>query len=160
MGHVGLTPQGVSVLGGFRAQGRTCEGTPFLDDALALEKAGAFAVVVECVPAEVASVLTTSLEVSVIGIGALGQTNGQVLVYHDLLGIQAHPHFEKHVPSFCKKYAELGISVHQALTKYREETKQGIFPGKAFSPYKMSAEESRKFAHLVELDAKERSKRA
>ena len=101
MGHVGLTPQGISVLGGFRAQGRTAvKARKVLDDALALEKAGAFGVVVECVPAQVASAITDSLEIPVIGIGA-GPGTRQSGV-HDLLGIQAHPHYKQHVPSFCK----------------------------------------------------------
>ena len=159
MGHVGLTPQGISVLGGFRAQGRTAvKARKVLDDAIALEKAGAFSVVVECVPAEVASVVTRSLEIPVIGIGAGGDTDGQVLVYHDLLGMQAHPHFEKHVPSFCKKYAELGLDVFQALTQYREETKKGTFPDKQYSPYKMSEQERKKFRELVAQDEQQRRK--
>ncbi len=87
MGHIGLTPQRISVLGGFRAQGKTLAGAQaLLEDALALQEAGAFALVIECVPAEVAAMLTRALRIPTIGIGAGRHTDGQVLVYHDLLG--------------------------------------------------------------------------
>lgn len=153
MGHVGLTPQGISVLGGFRAQGRTAvKARAVLDDALALEKAGAFSVVVECVPSQVAEALTSSLEIPVIGIGAGPKTNGQVLVYHDLLGIQEHPHYEKHVPSFCKRYAHLGHETFTALKAYKDETKSGDFPTDQYSPYKMSEKEASKFRQLLKND--------
>ena len=87
MGHIGLTPQRISVLGGFRAQGKTVAAAQvLLADALALQEAGAFAIVIECVPAEVAELLTKALRIPTIGIGAGRHTDGQVLVYHDLLG--------------------------------------------------------------------------
>ena len=157
MGHVGLTPQGISVLGGFRAQGRTAvKARAVLDDALALEKAGAFSVVVECVPSQVAEALTNSLEIPVIGIGAGPKTDGQVLVYHDLLGIQEHPHYEKHVPSFCKRYAHIGHETFKALKTYKDETKAGEFPTDQYSPYKMSEAEARKFQQLLADDERER----
>lgn len=122
MGHIGLTPQGVSVLGGFRAQGRTAvKARAILDDALALQEAGAFGLVIECVPAVVARAVTEALKIPTIGIGAGPHTTGQVLVYHDLLGVDHHPHFEKHVPSFCKKYARLGLDINEALVRYKAE---------------------------------------
>lgn len=153
MGHVGLTPQGIGVLGGFRAQGRTAvKARAVLDDALALEKAGAFSVIVECVPSQVAEALSSSLEIPVIGIGAGPKTDGQVLVYHDLLGIQAHPHYEKHVPRFCKTYAQLGHETYTALKAYHDETKAGEFPTEEYSPYKMSEKEADKFAKLLAGD--------
>lgn len=88
MGHVGLLPQAISVVGGFRAQGRTAvRARELVDDALRLQDAGCFAIVLECVPANVAEAITDTLEVPTIGIGAGGQTSGQVLVYHDMLGM-------------------------------------------------------------------------
>lgn len=177
MGHVGLTPQGISVLGGFRAQGRTAvKARAILDDALALQQAGAFAigmfqsnrivscklivficVVIECVPALVAKVITQSLEIPTIGIGAGPHTSGQVLVYHDLLGVPHHPHYEKHVPSFCKQYMQLGKGIHEALLQYKSEVHEGVFPDEVrYSPYKMSEEESAKFMELMDIDKKNR----
>lgn len=88
MGHVGLTPQAISVIGGFRAQGRTAfRARALLDEALRLQDAGCFAVVLECVPANVAAAITETLEIPTIGIGAGGDTSGQVLVFHDMLGM-------------------------------------------------------------------------
>mmetsp|Transcript_26711 Transcript_26711/g.36792 ORF Transcript_26711/g.36792 Transcript_26711/m.36792 type:complete len:269 (+) Transcript_26711:252-1058(+) len=158
MGHVGLTPQGVSVLGGFRAQGRTAvKARAILDDALSLQEAGAFAVVLECVPSIVAKSVTDALQIPVIGIGAGPHTSGQVLVYHDLLGVMHHPHHQKHVPSFCKQYAHLGSDIHRALCEYRDEVRDSHFPTeKEFSPYKMSAEEEDKFLKMLSVDEKTR----
>jgi 3-methyl-2-oxobutanoate hydroxymethyltransferase len=88
MGHVGLTPQAISVIGGFRAQGRTAfRARALLDEALRLQDAGCFAVVLECVPSNVAAAITETLEIPTIGIGAGGETSGQVLVFHDMLGM-------------------------------------------------------------------------
>jgi ketopantoate hydroxymethyltransferase len=84
--------------------------------------------VVECVPAAVAKIVTESVKIPVIGIGAGPYTTGQVLVYHDLLGVMHHPHHEKHVPAFCKRYARLGEDIHKALTQYKEEVHNGDFP--------------------------------
>lgn len=75
-----------------------------------------------------------------------------MLVYHDLLGIMHHPHHEKHVPSFCKRYAKLGGDIHTAMVQYRTEVIEGTFPTDKFSPYKMSAEETKKFVDLMEVD--------
>eukprot|EP01031_Cornospumella_fuschlensis_P036963 gene36963-44842_t len=101
MGHVGLTPQSISVLGGFRAQGRTAvKARQLIDEALQLQRAGVFSCVVECVPGVVAQALTAALQIPTIGIGAGAQCSGQVLVYHDLLGVMHHPHNAQHVPKF------------------------------------------------------------
>ena len=109
MGHVGLTPQAISVIGGFRAQGRTAfRAREIVDDALRLQDAGCFAIVLECVPDNVAGAITETLEIPTIGIGAGGLTSGQVLVFHDMLGMTSHPHHAQFVPKFCKKYAQLG----------------------------------------------------
>jgi 3-methyl-2-oxobutanoate hydroxymethyltransferase len=161
MGHVGLTPQGIGVLGGFRAQGRTAvKARKILDDALALQDAGAFALVIECVPSQVAKAVTEALKIPVIGIGAGPYTTGQVLVYHDLLGVTNHPHHEKYVPSFCKRYAQLGHEIHEALTRYYTEVHQGIFPSEEYNPYKMSPEELKKFDEFLGSDQTERSESA
>jgi len=161
MGHIGLTPQGISVLGGFRAQGRTAvKARSIIDDALALQAAGAFALVIECVPSIVAKAVTDAVKIPVIGIGAGPHTSGQVLVYHDLLGLQHHPHYEKHVPSFCKRYAMLGKEIHNALLQYRSEVLNGEFPTEEYSPYKMSKEEIEKFTALLNVDRQERENEA
>ena len=161
MGHIGLTPQGISVLGGFRAQGRTAiKARSIIDDALALQDAGAFALVIECVPSIVAKAVTEAVKIPVIGIGAGPYTSGQVLVYHDLLGIMHHPHFMKHVPAFCKRYAKLGDDINNALVQYRDEVVAGTFPTEDFNPYKMSDEEKNKFKELIAVDELERKKNA
>lgn len=161
MGHVGLTPQAVGVLGGFRAQGRTSKkARSIVDDALALQSAGAFAVVIECTPSVVAKAVTEALKVPTIGIGCGPFTDGQVLVYHDLLGLFHHPHHLKHVPKFCKQYAQLGGEVAQALTQYRSDVHTGAFPTEDYCPYKMSAEEEKSFLALLAADQELRTREA
>jgi 3-methyl-2-oxobutanoate hydroxymethyltransferase len=124
MGHVGLTPQTATVLGGFKAQGRTAErAQQLVDEALALEEAGCFAVVLEAVPSEVARAVTQALSAPTIGIGAGGDTDGQVLVWHDMLGF-----YEGNAPRFVKRYADLGAAVTEALGRYAEEVRSGAFP--------------------------------
>ena len=142
MGHIGLTPQHISVLGGFRAQGRTAaKARMILDDALALQDAGAFAVVIECVPAPVAASISAELEIPTIGIGAGGGTDGQVLVYHDMLGMTTHKHHKQFIPSFCKSFADCGSAIAEGLEAYKAEVQSGVFPSADFSPYKMSKSE-------------------
>jgi 3-methyl-2-oxobutanoate hydroxymethyltransferase len=98
--------------------------------------------------------VTDALEIPTIGIGAGPHTSGQVLVYHDLLGVNHHPHHEKHVPSFCKQYLQLGKDIHQALLQYKTEVHESEFPSEeSYSPYKMSAEETAKFQELLSTDA-------
>lgn len=158
MGHVGLTPQSIGVLGGFRAQGRTAvKARQIIDEALQLQAAGCFAVVIECVPAIVAKAITSALQVPTIGIGAGPATSGQVLVYHDLLGVMHHPHHAKHVPSFCKQYANLGEQIQSALLQYKHEVQAEAFPTAQYSPYNMSAEELAKFEALLAQDAEARA---
>ena len=150
LGHVGLTPQAISVLVGFRAQGRTAANArSLLDDALRLQDAGAFAVVLECVPANVASAITEKLEIPTIGIGAGGGTSGQVLVFHDLLGMLSHPHHEEFVHRFCKQYARVGMEITNGLAQFKEEVKSGVFPDDDYSPYKMSKTEEEIFNELM-----------
>ncbi|TYZ69439.1 hypothetical protein PybrP1_012648 [[Pythium] brassicae (nom. inval.)] len=151
MGHVGLLPQHISVLGGFRAQGRTAaQAEEIIKDALAVQEAGAFAVVLECVPSPVAKQVTELLEIPTIGIGAGPETSGQVLVYHDLLGMLQHPHHAQFVPKFCKRYADVGERIRIGLEEYREDVENRRFPNEDYAPYKMSKEESEKLAELVE----------
>jgi 3-methyl-2-oxobutanoate hydroxymethyltransferase len=120
MGHVGLTPQSVRRFGGFRVQ--RDEGK-LLEDAVATEKAGAFAVVVECVPAEVAQKITATLKIPTIGIGAGVGCDGQILVTHDMLGL-----FEDFRPRFVKQYADLGGEILRAVSSYCREVREGAFP--------------------------------
>ncbi len=136
MGHVGLTPQTATVLGGFKAQGRTAQrAKELLDDALALQEAGCFAIVLEAVPPAVARAVTRALAVPTIGIGAGGDTDGQVLVWHDMLGF-----YEGRAPRFVKRYADLGATITEALVRYAEEVRSGAFP-EARHTYAMPEEE-------------------
>ncbi len=124
MGHVGLTPQHVLVQGGYRIQGRSAPAAEqVLRDALAVEAAGAFSVVLECIPAELAGLVTEALEIPTIGIGAGPRCDGQVQVIHDLLG--AIPDF---TPRHAKRYAELAAMVRTAVERYAEEVRARRFP--------------------------------
>jgi 3-methyl-2-oxobutanoate hydroxymethyltransferase len=124
MGHVGLTPQSATMLGGFKAQGRTAEKAQRLyDDALSLEAAGCFAIVLEAVPAPVAARVTEALQVPTIGIGAGAACDGQVLVWHDLLGL-----YEGKAPRFVKRYANLAAAAQQAIEAYVADVREGRFP--------------------------------
>jgi 3-methyl-2-oxobutanoate hydroxymethyltransferase len=136
MGHIGLTPQTATKLGGFKTQGKTAEAARALvSDAQALESAGCFAVVLEAVPAPVAEEITRRLTVPTIGIGAGPGCDGQVLVYHDLLGLT-----EGHLPRFVKRYANLSREIRDALDAYAAEVRAGAFPGEEHT-YEMPDEE-------------------
>jgi 3-methyl-2-oxobutanoate hydroxymethyltransferase len=140
MGHVGLTPQSVTELGGYRAQGRTAEAAHrIVDEARALEAAGCFAVVLEAVPAPVAARITEALAIPTIGIGAGVSCDGQVLVWHDLLGISAG-----HVPRFVKQYARIGDAIETALRAYVADVRAGTFPAPEHT-YPMPDDERRQF---------------
>uniref|UniRef100_A0A803NXC4 3-methyl-2-oxobutanoate hydroxymethyltransferase n=1 Tax=Cannabis sativa TaxID=3483 RepID=A0A803NXC4_CANSA len=140
MGHVGLTPQAISVLGGFKPQGRNVSSAvKIVETALTLQEAGCFAVVLECVPAPVAAAVTSALKIPTIGIGAGPFCSGQVLVYHDLLGMLQHPHHAKVTPKFCKQFACVGDVINKALLEYKKEVTQGCFPGPAHTPYKINS---------------------
>lgn len=124
MGHIGLTPQSVHQFGGFKVQGKDIEtAKKLIADAIALEQAGVFAIVLEGVPAPLATKITESVSVPIIGIGAGAGCDGQVLVINDLLGM-----YGGHVPKFVKKYNDLRPLILQALQTYSEEVKAGIFP--------------------------------
>jgi 3-methyl-2-oxobutanoate hydroxymethyltransferase len=125
MGHVGLTPQSAIMLGGFKAQGRTAaKANQLLEDARTLEQAGCFAVVLEAVPAPVAARITEELSVPTIGIGSGRDCDGQVLVYHDLLGL-----YQGKAPRFVKRYAELAPEIQGALERFAADVRSGAFPG-------------------------------
>jgi 3-methyl-2-oxobutanoate hydroxymethyltransferase len=124
MGHVGLTPQSATMLGGFKAQGRTAEKAGRLyEDALSLEAAGCFAIVLEAVPAAVAARVTEALRVPTIGIGAGAACDGQVLVWHDLLGL-----YEGKAPRFVRRYADLATEAKRAVEAYVDDVREGRFP--------------------------------
>jgi len=124
MGHIGLTPQSATMLGGFKAQGRTAEKAVRLyEDALALEAAGCFAIVLEAVPAAVAARITAALAIPTIGIGAGVDCDGQVLVWHDLLGL-----YEGNSPRFVKQYADLSTEIKRAVGAYVEDVRSRRFP--------------------------------
>ena len=129
MAHIGLTPQSVNAFGGFKVQGKDEEAAKnLIEAALAVEKAGAFAVVLECVPAKLAAIITEKLSIPTIGIGAGAQCDGQILVYQDMLGM-----YSDFTPKFVKKYENLGEKMNVAFKKYIEEVKDGIFPGEEHS---------------------------
>ncbi|MDR2353056.1 MAG: 3-methyl-2-oxobutanoate hydroxymethyltransferase [Deltaproteobacteria bacterium] len=124
MGHIGLTPQSINAMGGFKIQGKS-EDTiqKLLEDAKAVEEAGAFAVVVECVPASVARHLTQKISIPTIGIGAGPDCDGQILVYHDMVGL-----FGDFTPKFVRRYVEAGELIREAFVKFIAEVKNGSFP--------------------------------
>ena len=150
MGHLGLTPQSATMLGGFKAQGRTAEkAIRLFEDALALEAAGCFAIVLEAVPAPVATRITEALSIPTIGIGAGGGTDGQVLVWHDLLGL-----YEGHAPRFVKQYADLAEAIKAAVGTYVEEVRERRFPEEQHT-YSMPEDELALFEEALE-DVRER----
>ncbi len=122
MGHLGLTPQSVNVLGGYRVQGRGEAGDRLIGDAKALEHAGAFAIVLECVPASLAARVTADLNIPTIGIGAGPSCDAQVLVWQDLMGLTPRP------PKFVKKYADLAGEMDRAIRAYADDVVSGTFP--------------------------------
>lgn len=125
IGHLGLTPQSVNVLGGYKVQGRECDtAVKLLEDALAVEKAGAVALVLECVPARFAEWISNILTIPTIGIGAGAGCDGQVLVYQDMLTM-----FSDLSPKFVKKYGSIGDLMKESFIRYANEVKDGIFPG-------------------------------
>ena len=144
MGHVGLTPQSASALGGYRTQGRTMQqAVQVADDALALQDAGCFAIVFEAVPAAVTDVIMERMRVPVIGIGAGASTDGQVLVFHDLLGLH-----EGHMPRFVKRFAEVKREMVEGVRAYAEEVREGRFPAPEHT-YSVDDEELERFREVI-----------
>jgi len=124
MGHIGLTPQSSGQLGGFRAQGRTADAAKeLIEDALAIQKAGAFGLLLEAIPPEVGRIITDMLEIPVLGIGAGMYTDGQLLIIGDVLG-----YFEAFTPKFVKKYANLAEIIEKAMREFGEDVKRNKFP--------------------------------
>ncbi len=139
MGHIGLTPQSVTKLGGYRAQGRTAaKGRQLLEEALALEVAGCFSIVLEAIPDAVAAHITAALRIPTIGIGAGARCDGQVLVWHDLLGLTAG-----HVPQFVKQYAHLSDSILAALKAYVADVREARFPERQHTYAMLPGEQER-----------------
>jgi 3-methyl-2-oxobutanoate hydroxymethyltransferase len=148
MGHIGLTPQSVTMLGGFKAQGRSAEkARALLADARELESAGCFALVLEAVPAPVAKQITSVLSVPTIGIGAGADCDGQVLVWHDLLGL-----YDGHAPRFVKRYANLAPEITAALRGYVDDVRSGAFPEEQHT-YSMPDEELAVFSEAAPQSA-------
>jgi 3-methyl-2-oxobutanoate hydroxymethyltransferase len=140
MGHIGLTPQSATMLGGFKAQGRTAaKAHRLLEDALALQDAGVFALVLEAVPAPVAARITEALAIPTIGIGAGVDCDGQVLVWHDLLGL-----YEGRAPRFVKQYADLATAIQTAVEAYVADVRERRFPEQQHT-YSMPEEELEAF---------------
>jgi 3-methyl-2-oxobutanoate hydroxymethyltransferase len=149
MGHVGLTPQTATALGGFKAQGRTAEAAARLtEEALALQAVGCFSIVFEAIPSAVTEALMPKLQIPVIGIGAGPATDGQVLVLHDLLGVYAG-----HKPKFVKRYANLREEALKGLRAYAEEVRAGRFPKEEEHTYSIPQEELEEFARYLEEES-------
>lgn len=143
MGHVGLTPQTADKQGGMKVRGKDIEAAQhILDQAKALQEAGCFSIVLECIPQEIAQVITQTLKIPTIGIGAGVYCDGQVLVSHDLLGL-----FSRYQPKFTKKYADLSPLILKAFTQYKEEVQSGRFPDDAHS-FHLPPDQMQKIAKL------------
>jgi 3-methyl-2-oxobutanoate hydroxymethyltransferase len=143
LGHLGLTPQTVSKLGGYKIQGKDAsQAKKILDDALLLEKAGCFGVVLECVPDQVGKLITEKLGMPTISCGAGAYCTGQVLVTNDMLGL-----FDRFVPKFVKQYVKLSSLITEAVKKYKDEVESGVFPGKENS-FVIREEEADKLKNL------------
>lgn len=126
IGHLGLTPQSINIMGGFKVQGKSAEqAQKIIDDAIALEEAGAFGIVLECVPEKLAKIITEKISIPTIGIGAGKHCDGQVLVVQDVLGM-----YSELQPKFAKKYKETGKDIIEATEMYIKEIQEGIFPSK------------------------------
>lgn len=137
MGHIGLTPQSVNALGGFKVQGKGADDAKrLIEEARALDEAGCFAIVLECVPAELAAWITESVSVPTIGIGAGPACDGQVLVFHDLLGL-----YEGHKPKFVRRYAETGVTMRAAVKRFVDDVREGKFPDAATESFHTASDE-------------------
>jgi 3-methyl-2-oxobutanoate hydroxymethyltransferase len=144
-GHIGLTPQTASALGGFKMQGRDASAAKqIIDDAKALEDAGVFSMILEAVPAPLGKLVAEAVKVPVIGIGAGPDVDGQVLVTHDMVGL-----FDKFVPKFVKQYTRIRPIILEALGAYKKEVQDGVFPGPEHS-FKMPAEALAQLKKMIE----------
>jgi 3-methyl-2-oxobutanoate hydroxymethyltransferase len=140
MGHIGLTPQSVNALGGFKLQGKNADDAKrLLDEAIALDQIGCFSIVLECVPTELASMITDRISAPTIGIGAGPQCDGQVLVLHDLLGM-----YDGHSPKFVRKYANIRESMQTAIAQYLDDVRNSRFPNAGSESFHMTSTEDLK----------------
>lgn len=143
-GHIGLTPQTASALGGFKMQGKDVDGAvKIIDDARALENAGAFSIILEAVPAPLAKLVTEAVEIPIIGIGAGSDVDGQVLVTHDMVGL-----FDKFIPKFVKQYTKIRPIILEALAEYKKEVQENTFPA-AEHGFKMETETLEKLKRKI-----------
>ena len=147
MGHIGLTPQSVNALGGFKVQGKGADAArKLIDEAIALENAGCFSLVLECVPAELAAYITEKVSIPTIGIGAGPACDGQVLVFHDLLGL-----FNGFKPKFVRRYGEFEQELRAALERYLDDVREGRFPDVETESFHVSGDDQlRKLYAAVE----------
>eukprot|EP00475_Leptophrys_vorax_P026772 TRINITY_DN3799_c0_g1_i4.p1 TRINITY_DN3799_c0_g1~~TRINITY_DN3799_c0_g1_i4.p1 ORF type:complete len:288 (-),score=84.55 TRINITY_DN3799_c0_g1_i4:34-897(-) len=149
MGHIGLTPQTISALGGFKVQGKSAKAaSELVDSALALQDAGCFSIVLESVPDRIATYITQKLEIPTIGIGAGSGTSGQVQVFHDIVGL-----YDRFLPKFSHRYALVGQEIHRALTEFHNDVCEKRFPAKEHS-FIIKNEEFASFLQLEETKAR------
>lgn len=142
-GHIGLTPQTATSLGGFKVQGKSAKAAEkLLDDARALDDAGCFCIVLEAIPTPIAEIITNAVSIPTIGIGAGKNCDGQVLVMHDMFGL-----YDRFTPKFVKQYAQLREGIIEAVETYKNEIDQGVFPDKSQS-FSMASEEVEKLNNL------------
>ena len=140
MGHIGLTPQSVNALGGFKLQGKNAEDARrLIDEAVALERAGCFSIVLECVPSELAQIITEQITIPTIGIGAGPSCDGQVLVFHDVLGI-----YDGHTARFVRQYANIAADMQKGLEQYLDDVRNGSFPDEIKESFHMASDEELK----------------
>ena len=140
MGHIGLTPQSVNALGGFKLQGKNADDAKrLIDEAVKLERAGCFSIVLECVPTELAAMITEQVTIPTIGIGAGPSCDGQVLVFHDVLGI-----YDGHTAKFVRQYAHIAQDMQKALEAYLSDVREGRFPDEEKESFHMASDEELK----------------
>lgn len=151
MGHIGLTPQTISKLGGFKVQGKTVEAAEILlEDAYQLQEAGAWGLILEAIPEEVGRLITENVTIPTIGIGGGRYCDGQVLVFHDMFGL-----FQKFVPKFVKQYRHLGEEIVSGLEEFKKEVQEGQFPEEKHTFGGISQEELRKRFHSKKAGGEE-----
>jgi 3-methyl-2-oxobutanoate hydroxymethyltransferase len=148
MGHIGLTPQSVNALGGFKLQGKNAEDARrLIDEAIALERAGCFSIVLECVPSELAQMITEQVTIPTIGIGAGPSCDGQVLVFHDVLGI-----YDGHTAKFVRQYAHIAQDMQTALESFLSDVRDGRFPDEITESFHMASDEELKRLYATRDD--------
>ena len=148
MGHIGLTPQSVNDFGGFKLQGKNAEAARrLIDEAVALERAGCFSIVLECVPSELAQIITEQITIPTIGIGAGPTCDGQVLVFHDVLGI-----YDGHTAKFVRQYAHIAEEMQKGLEHYLADVRNGNFPDEVKESFHMASDEELKRLYAATED--------